>query len=135
MILPLYDIWPRVRGGNWIAPNATVIGECKIERYATVWYNAVLRGDINRIDLRSFSSVGENSVLMTAPTLPTGMAANLKIGRNSVVGANCSLISCQIGEDVVIGDNCVILEGAKIEDKAQILPGSVVPPGRLIPTK
>ena len=46
------------------------------------------------------------------------MHANLDIGRNSTIGANCTLYSCQIGDDVVIGDKCVVLEGAKIEDKA-----------------
>ena len=63
------------------------------------------------------------------------MHAKLFIGKNTVIGANCVLYSCHIGDDVVIGDKCVILEGAKIENAAQIAPGSVVPPGRLIPTK
>ena len=134
MKLPLYDLVPRTEN-NWIAPSATVIGEVQLKRFATVWYNAVLRGDINRIYVGEFSSIGENSVLMTAPSLPTGMVAHLNIGRNCTIGANCSLYSCQIGNDVVIGDNCVILEGAKIEDGAQILAGTVVPPGRLVPTK
>ena len=83
----------------------------------------------------NFSSVGENSVLHTAPSLPTGMQAKLTIGRNVTIGSNCTLYSCEIGNDVFIGDKVVILEGAKIEDGAQIVSGSVVPPGRLIPTK
>ena len=118
-----------------MAPNATVIGEVLIRRFATVWYNAVVRGDINRVDIAEFASIGENTVLHTAPSLPTGMKANLEIGRNTTVGANCTLYSCHIGNDVMIGDKTVILEGAKVEDKAHVLAGSVVPPGRLIPTK
>ena len=134
MKLPLYDLEPRTEQ-NWIAPNATLVGEVQIKRFATVWYNAVLRGDINRIDVKQFACIGENSVLHTAPSLPTGMQANLHVGRNSTIGANCTLYSCHIGDDVVVGDKCVVLEGAKIEDKAQLLAGSVVPPGRLIPTR
>ena len=80
-----------------------------------------------------YASIGENSVLHTAPSLPTGMQAKLKVGRNTTIGSNCTLYSCTIGDDVMIGDKCVILEGAVIENKAQLLPGSVVPPGRLIP--
>jgi carbonic anhydrase/acetyltransferase-like protein (isoleucine patch superfamily) len=95
----------------------------------------VIRGDINRVEVMMFASIGENTVLHTAPSLPTGMPANLKVGCNTVVGSDCTLYSCQIGNDVVIGDKCVILEGAKIENGAQIAAGSVVPPGRLIPTK
>lgn len=52
-----------------------------------------------------------------------------------MIGSNCCLYSCTIGNDVVIGDGSVILEGAKVEDGAHVAPGSVVPPGRLIPTK
>ena len=115
MKLPLYDLEPRTEN-NWIAPNATVIGEVMLRRFATVWYNAVIRGDINRVDVGGFSSIGENSVLATAPSLPTGMQAKLTIGRNTTIGADCSLYSCQIGNDVLIGDKCVVLEGAKIED-------------------
>ena len=134
MKLPLYDIEPRTEN-NWIAPSATVIGEVQLRSFASVWYNAVLRGDINRIDIHPFVCIGENSVLLTAPSLPTGEHAKLQVGSNSTIGNNCTLYSCEIGQDVMIGDKCVILEGAKIEDGAQILAGSVVPPGRLIPAK
>ena len=57
---------------NWIAPNATVVGEVLMKRFATVWHNAVIRGDINRVDIGPFVSIGENTVIHTAPSLPTG---------------------------------------------------------------
>ena len=63
------------------------------------------------------------------------MNAKCYVGRNVQVGAGCSLYSCHIEDEVVIGDKCVILEGARIEKNAELAPGSVVPPGRLIPTK
>jgi gamma-carbonic anhydrase len=119
MLLPLYDITPRTEN-NWVAPSATVIGEVDIRKFASVWYNAVVRGDINRVTIGPFSSVGERSVLATAPTLPTGMPANLSIGSNTSIGSGCSIYSCTIGSDVVIGDKCVILEGSRIEDGAQL---------------
>ena len=93
MKLPLYDLEPKTEQ-NWIAPSATVIGEVMLRRFATVWYNAVVRGDINRVEIGGFSTIGENSVLMTAPSLPTGMKATLTIGRNSTIGSGCSLYSC-----------------------------------------
>lgn len=117
MKLPLYDLEPRTQN-NWIAPSATVIGEVNLKRFASVWYNAVIRGDINKVEINQFTSIGENSVLHTAPSLPTGMNAKLTVGRNCTIGSNCTLYSCQIGNDVVIGDKCVVLEGAKIEDGA-----------------
>jgi carbonic anhydrase/acetyltransferase-like protein (isoleucine patch superfamily) len=83
----------------------------------------------------NFSSIGDNSVVHTAASLPTGMSAKVYIGYNTTIGSNCTLYSCHIEDDVFIGDRCVILEGARIEKGAMLAPGSVVPPGRLIPAK
>ena len=47
--LPLYDLVPKIENA-WVAPNATVVGEVRIQRWATVWYNSVIRGDINRVE-------------------------------------------------------------------------------------
>ena len=134
MKLPLYDLYPQI-DQCWIAPNATVVGEVFIHRYSTVWHNAVIRGDINRVEIKSFTSIGAGTVIHTAAALPTGLLAKVTIGRNTTIGSGCTLYSCTIGNDVVLGDKCVVLEGAIIEDGAQLAPGSVVPPGRLVPAK
>jgi len=83
----------------------------------------------------NFSSVGDNTVIHTAASLPTGMSAKVYIGYNVTIGSNCTLYSCHIEDDVLIGDRCVILEGARLEKGCMLAPGSVVPPGRLIPAK
>ena len=132
--LPLYDLFPRIEN-CWIAPNSTVVGETHIKLYATVWYNTVIRGDINRVTIDRFSSIGDNCVIATAAALPTGMPATVEIGNNCTIGAGSTLYSCHIEDDVTIGEKCVVLEGARIEKSAQLAPGSVVPPGRLIPAK
>lgn len=134
MKLPLYDLEPKLEN-CFVAPNSTVVGEVRIKRYSTVWYNCVVRGDINRVDVDSFTSIGDGTVIHTAAALPTGMSAAVKIGRNCTIGRGCTLYSCHIEDDVMIGDRCVILEGARIEKGAQLAAGSVVPPGRLIPAK
>lgn len=134
MKLSLYDLEPKLEN-CFVAPNSTVVGEVRIKRYATVWYNCVVRGDINRVDVDSFTSIGDGTVIHTAAAIPTGMSAAVKIGRNCTIGRGCTLYSCHIEDDVTIGDRCVILEGARIEKGAQLAAGSVVPPGRLIPAK
>ena len=83
----------------------------------------------------NFSSIGDNTVVHTAASLPTGMQATTYIGYNTTIGSNCTLYSCYIGDDVYVGDKSVILEGARLEKGCMIAPGSVVPPGRLIPAK
>ena len=134
MKLPLYDLTPRLYN-NWVAPNATVVGEVRIGPFSSVWYNTVIPGDINGVDIGRFTSVGDNCVIHTAAALPTGMPAKVTISNNVTIGAGSTLYSCDIMEDVVIGEKCVIMEGAKLEAGCQIAPGSVVPPGRLIPAK
>jgi carbonic anhydrase/acetyltransferase-like protein (isoleucine patch superfamily) len=83
----------------------------------------------------NFSSIGDNTVVHTAASLPTGMNAKVYIGHNVTVGSNCTLYSCHIEDDVVVGDHSVILEGARLEKGCMVAPGSVIPPGRLIPAK
>jgi tetrahydrodipicolinate N-succinyltransferase len=117
MKLPLYDLEPKLEN-CWVAPNSTVVGEVRIRRWSSVWYNCVIRGDINRVDIHNFTSIGENTVIHTAAALPTGMPAKVYIGRNCVIGRGCTLYSCHIEDDVTIGDKCVILEGARIEKGA-----------------
>ena len=95
-----------------------LVGEVRIRRWSTVWYNCVIRGDINRVDIYNFTSIGDNTVIHTAAAIPTGMPAKVYIGRNCTIGRGCTLYSCHIEDDVVIGDKCVILEGARIEKGA-----------------
>ena len=80
--LPLYDIEPKIEN-CWIAPNSVVVGEVYMRRWSSVWYNSVVRGDINKVEIGSFASVGDGTVIHTAASLPTGMPANCFIGKNT----------------------------------------------------
>lgn len=133
-LVPLYDLWPEHQN-SFIAPSATVVGEVELEANVTVWYNSVLRGDINKILIKNGSVVCENSVIITASTLPTGIKAEVFIGTNCYIGPRSTLYSCTLLDYVHIGAGSVICEGARLESNCVILPGSVVPPGRLIPAK
>ena len=130
--MPLYDSVPTVKDA-WIAPNASLIGNVAVSKWATVWYNVVIRAELNAVRIGHFSSIGDNTTIYTAHALPHGLAASVNIGKNVVIEAGCSIHSCIIDDDCVIGANTVIGEGARIERGAQILENSVVPPGRLIP--
>lgn len=114
MHLALYDLKPRLNC-NWVAPSATVIGEVVIGPFSSIWYNSVVRGDINRVDIGQFTSVGDNCVIHTAAALPTGMPAKVSIHNNVTIGAGSTIYSCEILDDVYIGEKCVIMEGAKLE--------------------
>ena len=133
-IMPIYDLWPSI-GKSFVAPNASVIGEVFLGHDVIIWYNTVLRGDINKIRILDLSVIGEHTVIHTAASIPTAAAASVNIGMNVYVGPRCTLYSCTIDDYAWVGAGSVVLEGARIEKGAMLAPGSVVPPGRLIPAK
>ena len=112
--MPLYDCIPTVKDA-WIAPNASLVGNVVVSKWATVWYNVTIRAELNAVRIGHFSSIGDNTSIYTAHALPHGLAASVNIGKNVVIEAGCSLHSCIIDDDCVIGANSVVLEGARIE--------------------
>lgn len=130
--MPLYDSTPVVQDA-WVAPNASLIGDVFVSKWATIWYNVSLRGEMNAVRVGNFSSIGDGTSIYTCHALPHGVPASCNIGKNVTIESGCSIHSSIIDDDVVIGENCVIGAGSRIERGAQILANSVVPPGRLIP--
>lgn len=130
--MPLYNQVPEVQDA-WIAPNATLLGEVMISRWATVWYGVTIRAEINPVRIGNFTSIGDGTTIYSSHSLPAGVASSVNIGKNVTVEAGCALNSCIIDDDCVIGANSVIGAGARIERGAVILANSRVPPGRLIP--
>jgi carbonic anhydrase/acetyltransferase-like protein (isoleucine patch superfamily) len=133
-LMPLYAFNPELTH-NYVAPDATVVGEVFLGLQCVVWGGAVIRGDLNSVRICEASLVGEKSVILTVSSLPTGIAASVDIGCNVYIGPRCTLVSCTVDDYVHIGAGSVILEGARLEVGCVIGPGSVVPPGRLIPAK
>ena len=108
MFYDLKDKKPKNSGKNWVAPNATIIGDVILEENTSIWFNAVLRGDIENIHISEGSNVQDGSVLHTDPGCP------LKIGKNVTVGHLVMLHGCRIGDNSLIGIGAVILNNAKI---------------------
>ena len=130
--MPLYDAIPVVDGA-WIAPNASLIGNVAVSKWATVWYNVIIRAELNAVRIGHFSSIGDGTSIYTTHSMPHGISASVNIGKNVVVEGGCCIHSCIIDDDCVVGANSVIGEGARLERGCHVLPNSVVPPGRLIP--
>ena len=108
MFYDLKDKKPKNSGENWVAPNATIIGDITLEKNTSIWFNATLRGDIENIHIGEGSNVQDGSVLHTDPGYP------LKVGKNVTVGHMVMLHGCTIGDNSLIGIGAVILNNAKI---------------------
>ncbi len=114
-------------GAYWVAPNATVLGNVKLERNASVWFNAVLRGDNERI------TVGENSNIQDGSVLHTDPGCALTIGRDCTIGHMVMLHGCTIGDNSLVGIGAVVLNRAKIGRNCLIGARALITEGKEIP--
>ena len=95
-------------GDNWVAPNASIIGDVTLEKDVSIWFNATLRGDVENIYIGEGSNIQDGSVLHTDPGYP------LKIGKDVTIGHLVMLHGCTIEDNSLIVIGAVILNGAKI---------------------
>ena len=114
-------------GKNWIAPNATIIGDIVIKNEASIWFNAVLRGDIEKITIGEGSNVQDGSVLHTDP------GCSLTIGSDVTIGHMVMLHGCEIGNNSLIGIGSTILNKAKIGNNCIVGANTLITENKIIP--
>ncbi len=112
---------------SWVAPNATLVGKVKLESGASVWFNAVLRGDNELIH------IGEQSNVQDGTVMHTDMGFPLSVGRGVTIGHNAMLHGCSVGDYSLIGINAVVLNGAKIGKYCIIGANTLIAEGKEIP--
>lgn len=118
---------PRLGASVYIARTAVVLGDVTLGDHSSVWYGAVLRGDINRIEVGHHSNIQDNAVLHLADDFPCLVGNWVTIGHAATVHA------CTIGDECLVGIGAVILDGAVIGAQCLIAAGAVVTPGTRIP--
>jgi len=127
VLYQLDDRRVRAEGAYFVAETAQVIGSVLLRRNASVWFNAVLRGDNDLITIGENSNVQDGSVLHTDPGCP------LTIGANVTVGHKVMLHGCTIGDNTLIGINAVVLNRAVIGANCIIGANALITEGKVIP--
>ncbi len=127
MLYSLGDRRVRCDGDYFVAPGAIVIGSVVLMHEASVWFNAVVRGDNDVITIGARSNVQDGSVLHTDHGVP------LTIGSDVTIGHKVMLHGCEIGDGSLIGINSVVLNGARIGRHCLIGANSLIPEGKEIP--
>jgi carbonic anhydrase/acetyltransferase-like protein (isoleucine patch superfamily) len=123
---------PKLGRGVYLAKTAVVLGDVTLGAHSSVWYGAVLRGDINRIVVGHHSNIQDNAVLHLAHEFPCILGNWVTIGHGAIVHA------CKVGDEVLVGMSAVILDGAVIGKqsligaKALVTQGMKIPPGSLV---
>lgn len=120
---------PEIHPTVFVAPHAVVIGDVKIDEESSIWFNTVVRGDVNYIRIGKRTNIQDNSVLhVTTDMYP------LEIGDNVTAGHSVILHGCTVHDRALIGMGATVLDGAVIESDSLVGAGSLVPPGFVVPS-
>lgn len=118
---------PEIDESVFLAENSTVIGDVKIGKGSSVWYSAVLRGDMCSI------TIGENSNIQDNATVHVGMKDPAVIGNGVTVGHNALVHGATVGDNALIGMGSVVLDGAVIGENSIVAAGAVVTAKTVVP--
>ena len=129
MIYKFKNNTPTLHKKSWVASNAVLIGKVILEKNANVWFNVVLRGDIEPITIGEGSNVQDGSVFHTDPDCP------LTIGKNVTVGHMVMLHGCDIADDTLIGIGSTILNKARIGKNCIVGANTLIPENKVIPDR
>ena len=126
---PFQGATPRLHPSVFIAEGAQVIGNVEIGEESSVWYNTVLRGDVNSITIGARTNIQDLTVIhVEKGTHPT------RIGNDVTVGHHVVIHGCTIGNRVLVGIGAIVLNGVVIEDDAFIAAGTLLTPGTVVPS-
>ncbi|WP_406433231.1 gamma carbonic anhydrase family protein [Streptomyces sp. NBC_00631] len=123
---------PRVEADVFVAPTASVIGDVTLEAGASVWYGAVIRGDVEKITVGAQANVQDNATLHADPGFPVSVGERVSIGHNAVVHGATVEDDCLIGMGATVLNGAVIGAGSLVAAQALVPQGMVVPAGSLV---
>lgn len=131
--MPLYRLGalvPRLDTSVYVAPNATVIGDVVMGPSSSVWFGAVLRGDVAPIRIGQRTNLQDGVVVHV-----TGGRSETHVGDDVTVGHQAILHGCRVGSACLVGMGSTVLDGAVIEDECFVGAGALVTPGMRVPAR
>ena len=135
-IRPYREWSPEIGARVWVDPAATVIGRVKIGDDASIWPGAVVRGDVNFIEIGARTSIQDGSVLHVASArLAGGEGIPLLIGADCTVGHRVILHACTVGARCLIGMGAIVMDGAVIGKEVIVGAGALVPAKKKLPPR
>ena len=129
MLLKYKRIKPKINKDAFIAPGTYIIGDVKIGPKSNIWFNVVMRGDVEKIKIGSNTNVQD---LTMVHCTTNGYGTN--IGSNVTIGHNCVIHDCKIEDNSLIGMSSTILDGAIVKKSSMLAAGSLLTQGKIIPT-
>ncbi len=121
VILPVKNIYPVMGANCFIAPNATIVGDVLMGDECSVWFNAVLRGDVNSIQMGNRVNVQDGAVIHC-----TFEKTKAIIGNNVSIGHNAIVHGCVIDDNVLVGMGAIVMDNVKVGSNSIVAAGAVV---------
>lgn len=121
VILPVKGILPSIGKDCFIAPNATIVGDVVLGEQCTVWFNAVIRGDVNSIRIGNKTNIQDGAVIHC-----TYLKAATTIGSNVSIGHNALVHGCTVADNVLIGMGSIVMDNAVVQEHCIVAAGAVV---------
>lgn len=129
MILPYQNIFPDIRENVFICDGAKIIGDVVLENDVNVWFNTVIRGDVNYIRVGARTNVQDNTMLhVTFKKYP------LEIGEDVTIGHNAVVHGCKVHDRILIGMGAILLDRCKINSDSLIAAGTLIKEGFEVPS-
>jgi carbonic anhydrase/acetyltransferase-like protein (isoleucine patch superfamily) len=121
IIKPVNGISPQIPGDCYISENATIVGDVQLGNKCSIWFNAVIRGDVHYIKIGNKVNVQDGAVIhATYKTSPTNIGNNVSIGHNAIVHG------CTIHDNVLIGMGSIVMDDCIVESNTIIAAGAIV---------
>lgn len=128
LILPVNGVLPQFEQCHWIAPNATIVGDVVFGKDCTVWFNAVVRGDVNAIRMGNRVNIQDGAVVHC-----TYQKTQTIIGNDVSIAHNAIVHGCTIEDEVLIGMGAIVMDGAIIGKNSIIGAGAIVTQNTVVP--
>jgi gamma-carbonic anhydrase len=133
-IITLHGNTPRIHPTAFIAPGCRIIGDVEIGENASIWYNCVLRGDVNSIKIGARSNIQDGTVIHCDSDKGGMIGFPTIIGEDSLIGHMAMLHGCTVEPKALVGLGSIVMDGCVIESHAMLAAGAMLTPGKRIPT-
>ncbi|MCO6462174.1 MAG: gamma carbonic anhydrase family protein [Saprospiraceae bacterium] len=129
VILPVKNVYPVIPDSTFVAPNATIVGDVVLGEECSIWFNAVVRGDVNSIRMGNRVNIQDGACIhCTYEKTKTVLGNNVSVGHNAIVHG------CTVEDNVLIGMGAIIMDNAHIGSNTIIAAGAVVLEGTIVPS-
>ena len=133
-LIPFGGRSPRIDPSAFVAPGARLIGDVEIGPEASVWYNCVLRGDVNRIRIGARTNIQDGTVLHVDSPKPGHEAGQpTLIGEEVLIGHLAMVHGCLLHDRAFVGLGAIVMDGCEIESGGMLAAGAMLTPGKRIP--